>query len=103
MKTRIFVFALICFFFNTLQPVSAAVPTNDPKVKVVVSAKRIWLVTDEISVKNMTVQVLDRNGKVVLEKSFSSKVTDWSLQIEQLPKGSYSVQIDGRPATSFNH
>lgn len=103
MKTRIFAFALICFFFNALQPVSAAVPDNDPAVKVVVSAKRIWLVTDEISVKNMTVQVLDKNGKVVLEKSFSSKMTDWSLQIEQLPRGCYSVMIDGQNATCFNH
>lgn len=103
MKTRIFAFALICFFFNILQPVSAAVQAHVPEVKVVVSAKRIWLVTDEIAVKNMTVKVLDHAGKVVMEKNFSSKMTDWSLQIEQLPKGSYSVQIDGRDVTAFKH
>lgn len=103
MNTRIFATALICFFFNMLQPVSAAVPANDPEVKVIVSAKRIWLVTDEISVKSLTVQVIDQHGKVVLEKNFSSKMTDWSLQIEQLPKGCYNVQVDGRNATCFKH
>jgi len=103
MKTRIFATALICFFFNMLQPVSAATPVSDPAVKVVVSAKRIWLVTDEISVKNMSVQVIDQKGKIVLEKNFSSKMTDWSLYIEQLPKGCYTVQIDGQKATCFKH
>ncbi|HOY05576.1 MAG TPA: hypothetical protein PLO67_09240 [Saprospiraceae bacterium] len=103
MKTRFFAAALICFFFNMLQPVSAATPVSDPAVKVVVSAKRIWLVTDEISVKNMSVQVIDQKGKIVLEKNFSSKMTDWSLYIEQLPKGCYTVQIDGQKATCFKH
>lgn len=103
MKTRIFAFALICFFFNMLQPVWAASSASDPAVKVVVSAKRIWLVTDEISVKSMSVQVMDQNGKTVLEKNFSSKTTDWSLYIEQLPKGCYTVQIDGKKATCFKH
>lgn len=103
MKTRIFAFALICFFFNMLQPVWAASSASDPAVKVVVSAKRIWLVTDEISVKSMSVQVMDQNGKTVLEKNFSSKTTDWLLYIEQLPKGCYTVQIDGKKATCFKH
>ena len=75
----------------------------DPAVKVVVSAKRIWLVTDEISVKNMRVQVVDQKGKIVLEKNFSSKTTDWSMYIEQLPKGCYVVQIDGQKSTCFKH
>lgn len=76
---------------------------SDPEVKVVVSAKRIWLVTDEISVKSMSVQVVDQKGKIVLEKNFSSKMTDWSLYIEQLPKGCYTVHIDGQKSTCFKH
>lgn len=103
MKTRIFATALICFFFHLAQPVSAATPSSDPEVKVVVSAKRIWLVADEMSVKNLNVQVLDHNGKVVMEKTFSSKMTDWSLQIEQLPKGCYKVQVGAQQATCFKH
>ena len=103
MNTRIFATALICFFFNMLQPVSAATISSDPEVKVVVSAKRIWLVTDEISVKNLSVQVLDQKGKVVLEKTFSSKMTDWSLQIEHLPRGCYTVQVGEQKATCFKH
>ena len=101
MKTRICALALICFFFNMLQPVAAATQTSDPEVKVVVSAKRIWLVADEMSVKSLNVQVLDQKGKVVLEKIFSSKMTDWSLQIEHLPKGNYTVQVGGQKATGF--
>jgi hypothetical protein len=103
MKTRIFATALICFFFHFAQPVSAVTPSSDPEVKVVVSAKRIWLVTDEVSVKNLNVQVLDQTGKVVMEKTFSSKMTDWSLQIEQLPKGSYCVKVGVQQATCFKH
>ena len=103
MKTRIFATALICFFFNLLQPVSAATASSDPEVKVVVSAKRIWLVADEMSVKNLNVQVIDQKGKVVMEKTFSSKMTDWSLYIEQLPQGCYTVQVGNQKATCFKH
>lgn len=101
MKTRIFATAIICLFFSLLTFVSAASPSSDPEIKVVVSAKRIWLVTDEISIKHLSVQVLDQKGKVVLEKTFSSKMTDWSLQIEHLPKGTYTVQVGGQKATYF--
>lgn len=103
MKTRFFAFALICFFFSTLQTVSAANFGSDPEVKVVVSAKRIWLVTDEISIKELRVQVLDQEGKVALEKCFSSKMSDWSLHIENLPKGSYTVQVAGVTVKTFKH
>ncbi len=103
MKTRIFATALICFFFNLLQPVSASNIQADPEVKVIVSAKRIWLVADEMAVKSLMVQVRDQKGNVVLEQNFSSKITDWSLSIDQLPKGCYTVQVGGQKATSFKH
>ena len=74
---------------------------NDPDVKVVVSQKRIWLVTDEISVKSLTVQVLNAQGKVVMEKHLSSKMTDWSLRIESLPEGKYSVLVGDKKVTDF--
>lgn len=103
MKTRIFATALICFFFRLLPAASASHLPVDPAVKVVVSAKRIWLVADEMAVKNLTVQVMDQKGKVVLEKNFSSKIADWSLSIDQLPEGSYSIQVGAQKAICFTH
>lgn len=74
---------------------------NDPEIKVVVSQKRIWLVTDEISVKNLTVQVMNEQGKIVMEKTLSSKMTDWSLNIESLASGKYSVMVGSKKVTAF--
>jgi hypothetical protein len=45
--------------------------------------------------------VLDEQGKVVMEKHFSSKMTDWSLRIESLPKGKYSVMAGDKKMTDF--
>ncbi len=60
MKTKIFRTFVLCLFLslNHAGPLSAATTFlgQDPDIKVVVSQKRIWLVTDEISVKSLTVQ-----------------------------------------------
>lgn len=86
--------ALYCAFAIFLsQPVFAGRPGCDPTVKAIFSAKRIWLVTDEMPVKKLTVQVFDANGKVVLEQHFSSKTANWSLDVETLPAGRYSLQV----------
>ena len=104
MKTKLFLATLVSLFLS-LSPNAFATGTNfsggDPDVKVVVSQKRIWLVADEMSVKSMTVQVLNEKGKVVMEKQFSSKMTDWSLRIESLPQGDYSVVIGDKKMTEF--
>lgn len=105
MKTKLLLVALFSLFLNLNQNVFASAPNRsggDPDVKVVVSQKRIWLVADELSVKSLTVQVLNEQGKVVMEKHFSSKMTDWSLRIESLPEGKYSVKVGDKKMTDFN-
>lgn len=105
MKTKLLLVALFSLFLGLSQTFATANTTishNDPDVKVVVSQKRIWLVADEISVKCLSVQVLDEKGKVVMEKYFSSKMTDWSLRIETLPEGKYSVVVGNKKMTEFN-
>lgn len=104
MKTKTFFAIMLGLALNFApQTASAATTTlgGDPEVKVIVSQKRIWLVADEISVKNLTVQVLDERGKVVLEKQLSSKSADWSLRIEALPEGKYSVKVGSKKMADF--
>ncbi|MCY7329743.1 MAG: T9SS type A sorting domain-containing protein, partial [Saprospiraceae bacterium] len=50
-----------------------------------------WIVADEMPVKSLIVQVFDLQGKVVMEQKFSSKTADWSLDLQALPAGRYSV------------
>jgi hypothetical protein len=104
MNTKLFLVVLFGLLFSLPQNLLAS-PVNfsggDPDVKVVVGTKRIWLVADEISVKHLTVQVLDEVGKIVMEKQFSSKTTDWSLRIESLPEGAYSVVVGKEKMADF--
>lgn len=105
MKTKLLLvglFSLLLSISATIAANDSSIQGNDPEIKVVVSQKRIWLVTDEISVKCLTVQVLNEQGKVVVEKHFSSKMTDWSLRIESLPEGKYSVLIGDKKVTDFS-
>ncbi len=104
MKTKLLLVGIFSLFLSLYQTTAAPNSTtwgNDPDVKVVVSPKRIWLVTDEISVKSLTVQVLDEQGKVVMEKQFSSKMGDWSFRIDALPQGKYSVMVGTKKMTDF--
>ncbi len=85
-----FLIALFCALFLQIN-FAATVPQHEPEVKVIVTPRRIWLVADETPVKSLTVQVLNLEGKVVLEQHFSSKTADWSLDLQALPTGRYSV------------
>ena len=104
MKTKLFLVILFGLLFSLPQNLSA-MPSNffggGSDIKVVVGTKRIWLVADEISVKNLTVQVLNEQGKLVMEKQFSSKTADWSLRIECLPEGRYSVVVGNEKKADF--
>lgn len=86
-----FCFVLFCALFLQIMPATAAAPQHDPEVKVIVTPRRIWLVADEIPVHSLQVRVFDATGKVVLERKFSSKTADWSLDLAALPTGRYSV------------
>ncbi len=94
-----FLIALFCVSF--LQINAAAASQHDPEVKVIISPRRIWLVADEMPVKNLTVQVFDLQGKVVLEQRFSSKTADWSLDLQSLPVGRYSVVAGAQEPIRF--
>ncbi len=100
MKKSFFI-TLFCALFLQMTTATAAPAQNDPEVKVIVSPRRIWIVTDEMPVKSLTVQVLDTAGKVVMEQKFSSKTADWSLDLQTLPAGRYSVVAGAQEPIRF--
>lgn len=93
MNTKLFaalIFSLLASAFQTVQAANGGDPTD---IKVVVSEKKIWFVADEMPVKCICVKVKDSADKVVLEKCLSSKTADWSLSVESLPKGEYTIHL----------
>jgi hypothetical protein len=81
-------------FSNTPITKTLASDGGDPTdIKIVFSAKRIWLVADEMPMKCLKAQVKNAAGEVVVEKCFSSKTSDWSLNVESLPKGDYTLHL----------
>ena len=76
-------------------------PGHTPEIKVVVSAKRIWLVCDETPIKQLAIKVLDSKGAVVAQSQFSSKPVNWSLDIQHLPSGHYAVMVGDCKAREF--
>ncbi len=75
--------------------------TFGPEMKIVVSAKKIWLVHDETPVKHLAVQIRNAEGKVVIEQIFSSKNADWSLDICTLAEGEYQILVGGEVVRKF--
>ena len=81
--------------FVGTENISVSNPTNlDPiDIKVVVAQKRIWLIADEMPMRCLKTQIKNADGKVVLEKCFTSKSAEWFLNIEALPKGEYTLHL----------
>ena len=106
MKTKllaVFAFAVL-FSVNTSAAsiLSAGQYGGDPtEIRAVISQKRIWFVADEMPVKCLKTQIVDEHGKVVLEKCFSSKCSEWFLNIEALPKGEYTLLIGADQVQKF--
>lgn len=71
------------------------------QVEVVITQKRILLVADELPVKHLAVQIFDAAHQVIMEKDFSSKTADWSIDVSDLPTGSYSVQVGTQAPIAF--
>ena len=68
--------------------------STDPlDYKIVVSQKRIYFLTDEMPIKCLKVKVVNADKKTVLTHCFSSKSSDWFLNIETLPKGEYTLHV----------
>lgn len=102
MKSQFFA-AVVTFFLalGFLNTVSASQPLTITDVQVVMTQKKIWFVADESPVKCMRVQMLDEQGAVVMQKQFSSKITEWSLDVHELPAGTYQLLVDDMPVKSF--
>jgi len=66
---------------------------NPADIKIVFSQKRIWLLADEMPMKCLNTQIKNEAGSIVFEKCFTSKCADWSLNIEALPKGEYTLYL----------
>jgi hypothetical protein len=71
------------------------------EIKIVFSQKRIWLLADEMPMKCLKTQIKNEEGKIVFEKCFTSKCADWSLNIESLPKGEYTLYLGTNQVEKF--
>lgn len=76
-------------------------PEENPAVKLVVTPKRIWVLADEIPAFNLSIQVKNEAGALVLEKLLNAKTADWSVCVEGLSAGNYTVYVGGVPMTKF--
>ncbi|MBL7803657.1 MAG: hypothetical protein JNL02_07985 [Saprospiraceae bacterium] len=71
------------------------------EVEVVITQKRVLLITDELPVKSLAVQVIDAANRVVKEKNFTSKTADWALDVSDLPNGTYTLQVGDQAPVAF--
>jgi hypothetical protein len=99
---KLFVAILMLLSIGLSQTASAAnlFSGTGPEIKFVVTPQRIWVLADETIFK-LPVTIKDAAGKVVLEKEFTAKCADWSLSLEGLAAGSYTVHVKGEKMTSF--
>jgi hypothetical protein len=74
---------------------------NLDELKIVISQKRIWFVADEMPMKCLKAVVKKAEGEIVMEKCFSSKTADWSMNIEALPKGDYTLHLGNTRVEQF--
>ncbi|MBL7827385.1 MAG: hypothetical protein JNJ57_12180 [Saprospiraceae bacterium] len=93
MKTKLFSLLTVILLTSIFSTITAMPANCQDDIKVVISEKKIWFVADEMPVKCLCIKVKDMAGKVVLEKCLSSKIADWSINTENLPKGDYTVEV----------
>jgi hypothetical protein len=74
---------------------------NPSDVQIVITPEKIWFMTDEAPVKHLNVQLVSEAGKIVLEKVFSSKSTDWSMDVRTLPAGKFRIMLDSKLYKTF--
>lgn len=101
MKKLLFALVLVFALFSPAFLLSKPVFNGGHEIRVVISEKKIWFVADEMVVLTMPVEVRDSQGKVVVECQFSAKCSDWSLNVENLPSGKYSVYIENKEVKTF--
>jgi hypothetical protein len=101
MKTKLFTVLFFALLSSMFQTAVAANNCDPSDVKIVISEKKIWFIADEMPVKCLCIKVKDSAGKVVLEKCLNSKTADWSLNVETLPKGDYTLVIGKEKTLKF--
>ncbi len=90
--------------FEVLKTGMNATKSNgeDPAdLKIVFSQNRIWLLADEMPMKCLKTQIKNEEGKIVFEKYFTSKYSEWFLNIEALPKGKYTLYLGSDRVEKF--
>ena len=100
MKNLLFAALLLVFAAAGQSASAATLQTPTPEIKFVVSAQRIWVMADE-SIYSLPIEIKNAAGKVVLEKEFTAKNADWSVNVESLPAGTYTVHVRGKEMTNF--
>ena len=105
MKTRLLtaLFALL-ISSSTGSFIYAASTTpagGEPEVEIVVSQKKIWFVAGESPVKKLDVRILNEKGCIILQKQLSSKMTDWWIDVRELPSGTYRIMLDSVLSKTF--
>ena len=101
MKTKLI--ASIFWLALSLMPAFGFADNGSPEeIGVVITPQRILFLTDETPVASISVQVTDNKGKVVLEKQFTAKMVNWSLDVDQLPAGKYCLSINDKHNTCFS-
>jgi len=93
MNTKFFTVLFFTLLTSVCQTAIAGNGYEPSDIKIVVSAKKIWFIADEMPMKCLCVKVKDHSDKVVLEKCLNSKTADWSLNVESLPKGEYTLVV----------
>ena len=96
-------FALIISFTSTnaLFAVPVLPAGGVPDVQIVVSQKKIWFLANETPVKKLDVQIINEKGCIILQKQLSSKITDWSIDVQELPSGTYRILLDAVLSKTF--
>ena len=101
MKTKFFATLALILMTSVTATVFASPVQGNDDIKVVISEKKIWFIADEMPVKCLCIKVKNAAGEIVLEKCLNSKIADWSMNVEYLPKGDYLVEVGKDKTVKF--
>ncbi len=93
MKTKLLFTIALILGIHVHHWAQTASENRHPYVEVVVTQEMIWLMPEEMPVADLTVQVLNAQNQVVLQKVFCSQTKEWSLDVSALPAGKYRILI----------
>ncbi|MEZ4918340.1 MAG: hypothetical protein R2792_04470 [Saprospiraceae bacterium] len=97
MKT---ILALPICFLLALNTLMATPQGQEPLVTI--AENRIYLMVEEMPVKDLVVEIKNENNQLILKKVFQTDAQRWFLDIPKLESGSYRVFVGGVEAGRFN-